>query len=63
LARQATEERRPGIKAIYAGRSDAKILLAADGGLTYARVVAVIDACRAAGIERICVVTAPPAKP
>lgn len=44
---------------IYAARSDKTVMLAADRGLTYARVVEVMDACRAAGIERIGIVTAP----
>jgi biopolymer transport protein ExbD len=47
------------LAAIYAGRRDSTVLLAADRGLQYARVVEVIDACRAAGIARIGVVTAP----
>jgi biopolymer transport protein ExbD len=45
---------------IYAARADKTILLAAARTLPYARVVEVMDACRAAGIERIGVVTAPP---
>jgi biopolymer transport protein ExbD len=35
-------------------------MLAADRSLGYARVVEVMDACRAAGIGRIGMVTAPP---
>jgi biopolymer transport protein ExbD len=49
------------LAAVYAGRADKSVLLAADRSLPYARVVEVIDACRAAGIERIGVVTAPEA--
>lgn len=37
-------------------------MLAASRTLPYARVVEIMDACRAAGIERIGVVTAPVAK-
>ena len=48
---------------IYAGRPDKTVMLAADRGLSYARVVEVMDACRAAGIERIGVVTTPPVAP
>ena len=47
------------LTAIYAGRTDKTVMLAADRRLGYARVVDVMDACRAAGIERIGVVTAP----
>ena len=47
------------LTAMYAGRADASVLLAADRSLPYARVVEVIDACRAAGIARIGIVTAP----
>jgi biopolymer transport protein ExbD len=48
------------LTSIYAGRADKTVMLAADRSLAYARVVEVMDACRAAGIERIGVVTAPP---
>jgi biopolymer transport protein ExbD len=47
------------LAAIYAQRPDKTVMLAADRALTYARVVEIMDACRAAGIERIGVVTAP----
>ncbi len=47
------------LRALYAGRSDKTVMLAADRRLGYARVVEVLDACRAAGIERIGIVTAP----
>ncbi len=46
------------LAAIYAARDDKTIMLAAARSLAYARVVEVMDACRAAGIERIGVVTA-----
>ena len=47
----------------YAARADKTIFLEADRSLPYSRVVDLMDACRAAGIERIGVVTkkAPPA--
>jgi biopolymer transport protein ExbD len=47
------------LAALYADRSEKTVMLAADRGLGYARVVEVMDACRAAGIERIGIVTAP----
>ena len=43
--------------ALYAQRTDKTILLAADRSLVYDRVVALMDTCRAAGVERIGVVT------
>lgn len=51
------------LRELVAGRAEKAVMLAADRGLGYARVVAVMDACRAAGIERIGIVTdgAPPA--
>jgi biopolymer transport protein ExbD len=48
------------LTSIYAERADKTVMLAADRSLSYARVVEVMDACRAAGVERIGVVTAPP---
>jgi len=48
------------LAAIYSTRPDKAVMLAAARTLPYARVVEVMDACRAAGIERIGVVTAPP---
>jgi biopolymer transport protein ExbD len=48
------------LSAIYAGRAEKTIMLSADRSLTYARVVEIMDACRAAGIERIGIVTVPP---
>ena len=47
------------LSTIYAARSDKTVMLAADRSLGYVRVVDVMDACRAAGVERIGVVTAP----
>ncbi len=47
------------IGAIYATRADKTVMLAADRSLGYARVVEVMDACRAAGIARIGIVTSP----
>jgi biopolymer transport protein ExbD len=47
------------LTALYAARADKTVMLAADRSLTYARVVEVMDACRAAGVERIGVVTLP----
>ncbi len=44
---------------IYEARPDKTVMLAADRTLAYARVVEVLDACRAAGVERIGIVTAP----
>ena len=51
------------LAAIYAERPEKTVMLAADRGLAYARVVEVMDACRAAGIERIGIVTAPEPAP
>ena len=45
------------LAAIFAARSEKSVMLAADRSLGYARVVEVMDACRAAGIERIGIVT------
>ena len=45
------------IERLYAARADKAVLLAADRTLGYARVVEVLDACRAAGIVRIGIVT------
>jgi biopolymer transport protein ExbD len=42
---------------LYMGRADKTILLEADGSLLYSRVVRLMDLCRAAGVERIGVVT------
>jgi biopolymer transport protein TolR len=47
----------PTLRALYAQRPDKTIFLAADRSLVYDRVVALMDACRAAGVERIGVVT------
>jgi biopolymer transport protein ExbD len=46
---------------LYAQRSDKTIFLEADRSLAYSRVVDLMDACRAAGVERIGVVTKKPA--
>ena len=46
---------------LYAGRPDKTIFLEADRSLPYSRVVDLMDACRAAGVERIGVVTKKPA--
>lgn len=56
----ASDDLAARLGAIYAGRTDKSILLAAARTLSFARVVEVMDACRLAGIERIGVVTAPP---
>ena len=47
------------LAAIYRDRADKTVMLAADRRLPYARVIEIMDACRAAGVERIGVVTAP----
>jgi biopolymer transport protein ExbD len=54
-----SEELAARLATIYAGREEKTVMLAADRSLSYARVVEVMDACRAAGIERIGIVTAP----
>ena len=50
------------LEAVFAGREDRTVFLAADKSLPYATVVDVIDACRAAGVSAIGLVTqkAPP---
>jgi biopolymer transport protein ExbD len=45
------------LRAVYAGRPDRTIYLAADRSLVYSRVVDLMDACRSAGVERIGIVT------
>jgi biopolymer transport protein TolR len=51
------------LRAHYANRADKTIFLEADRGLQYAAVVDLLDHCRAAGIERIGVITKrPPAE-
>jgi biopolymer transport protein TolR len=45
---------------VYAARADKTIFLEADGALPYRRVVALMDLCRQAGVERIGVVTQKP---
>jgi len=42
---------------VYATRADKTIFLEADRSLPYGRVVELMDACRAAGVERIGVLT------
>lgn len=49
------------LRALFATRAEKAVMLAADRNLAYARVVEVMDACRAAGIERIGIVTTGPA--
>ncbi len=46
-----------GLQEIYAARADKTIFLEADRSLPYSRVVDLMDACRAAGVERIGIVT------
>jgi biopolymer transport protein TolR len=50
------------LRAHYANRTDKTVFLEADRGLQYAAVVDLLDHCRAAGIERIGVVTKRPAE-
>jgi biopolymer transport protein TolR len=45
------------LRDLYAARSDKTIFLEADRSLPYSHIVDLMDACRAAGIERIGVVT------
>jgi biopolymer transport protein ExbD len=54
LARDRLAER---LASVFAGRSDRTVFLAADKSLPYATVVEVIDACRAAGVNTIGLVT------
>jgi len=60
LARDRLAER---LDSIFAERTERTLFLAADKSLPYATVVDVIDACRAAGVSAIGLVTqkAPPA--
>jgi biopolymer transport protein ExbD len=44
----------------FAARSDKTIFLEADGRLLYSRVIALMDLCRGAGVERIGIVTRKP---
>jgi biopolymer transport protein ExbD len=48
------------LRAHYKDRTDKTIFLEADRGLQYAAVVDLLDHCRAAGIERIGVITKRP---
>jgi biopolymer transport protein ExbD len=45
------------LQQLYAARSERTIFLEADRSLSYAAVVDLMDACRAAGIERIGIIT------
>jgi len=45
------------LRDVYAARADKTIFLEADRSLPYSRVVDLMDSCRAAGVERIGVVT------
>jgi len=57
------EERLAGrLHDLYARRTDKTIFLEADGALPYSRVVGLMDRCRAAGVERIGIVTQKPSK-
>jgi biopolymer transport protein ExbD len=47
----------PRLREIYRDRRDKTIFLIGDGALRYGQVVAVIDAAKAAGVERVGVVT------
>jgi len=49
------------LRDLYVVRPDKTIFLEADRTLPYSRVVDLMDACRAAGVERIGVVTKKPA--
>jgi biopolymer transport protein ExbD len=53
----ASDELGTRLATFYAHRADKTVMLAADRSLAYTRVVEVMDACRAAGITRIGVVT------
>jgi biopolymer transport protein ExbD len=59
LARDRLPER---LESVFRERADRTVFLAADRSLSYATVVEVIDACRAAGVTAIGLVTQP-AKP
>jgi biopolymer transport protein TolR len=45
------------LRAFYARRADRTIFLAADRALPYSRVVDLLDACRAAGVDHVGVLT------
>jgi biopolymer transport protein ExbD len=51
------EELAPAMQTLYATRSERTIFLEADRSLNYAAVVELMDACRAAGVDRIGIVT------
>ena len=48
------------LRDLYAARLEKTIFLEADRSLPYSRVVDLMDACRAAGVERIGIVTKKP---
>jgi biopolymer transport protein TolR len=54
VERDALEEK---LRALYATRADKVLFLEADRSLPYATVVELMDTCRAAGVERIGVLT------
>jgi biopolymer transport protein ExbD len=60
IARDRLGER---LESIFAGRDDRTVFLAADRSLSYASVMDVIDACRAAGVSAIGLVTQKPPAP
>jgi biopolymer transport protein ExbD len=45
------------LRTLYGDRADKTLFLEADRALTYAAIVDVMDACRAAGVERIGLLT------
>lgn len=53
----AAEALDTALRDVYAARADKTIFLEADRSLPYSRVVDLMDSCRAAGVERIGVVT------
>src|SRR4029077_11657111 len=53
----AGDDLKSRLTAMYADRADKTIFLEADRELSHGRVVEVMDDCRAAGIERIGVIT------
>ena len=53
----ASEALGPALQALFATRTERTIFLEADRSLSYAAVVDLMDACRAAGVERIGIIT------
>ena len=49
---------RDRLRAVFAGRRDKTLYIMGDGALRYGEVVAVIDAAKGAGVERVGIVTA-----